>query len=399
MNLSINAITDMSEFQRIEKQFDSFVAEWSENPFVSSVFIKNGAQLSNFRGWKPLLLIVYDSDKIVGMAPLAFRKRLGILFVQFLYGPNFLMDFVVHKKYREVCVKKILHTLISFYKCRFVDLTFSEESSTLKLLKKVCTEFHIYFKTMDSSFGGHRVISLTGTWDDFVNASDGKVRRKLNRIERKFRMLGDCRITCVERLDDDPMVCEKIIKLDGLSWKKNWMDSRGIAYDPELSITLNAVRETDNAASIFTWKTYFLELNGKVIAYLLIFRERGSVIFKRASYDNAYKKFSPGIFLFNDVIREIFDEENVKVIDWCADHRYQKLWASILLSNTVISIRNGFLLNSLERLLEFPIVKRVAFPLYCLKCLLLTHRANPLVTDYKSDQNEFKFTDCGENLS
>jgi hypothetical protein len=399
VTISIKIITDMSEFQKIENEFDCFVSNWSENPFFSSIFVKLGAQLSSFRGWDPLLLIIYDSNKIVGIAPLARRKKFGVCFVQFLYGPNFLMDFVVDEKFREVCVSKILHTLTTFLKCKFVDLTFSEESATLAQLEKACKASHIDFYTEKSWFGGHRIIPVTSKWDEFVKTKGKKFRANIRNVERKIEGLGNWRVTCVERFEDDPEVCEKIIRIYTFSWKRNWMTCRGIAYDPELAIALNALRKTQKNKSNFAWKVYFLELNGVAIAYVLIFRDKGTAFLKRGSYDDTYKQFSPGFFLYNYAIRDLFNEAKVHTIDWCADHHYQKFWAHTCLSRTDIKIRPGLLLATLERLLTFPIVKSAAYPLYLLRDLLIKHRANPSIKDFHNDQNQLKLTACGKYLT
>jgi hypothetical protein len=399
VTLLVKVITDMSEFQRFEEEFNCFVSKWSENPFFSSVFVKIGAQLSIFRGWNPLLLIIYDGNKIVGIAPLAFRKNLGFCFVKFLYGPNFLMDFVINENYREICVSEILYVLTRFFNCNFLNLSLSEESCTLVHLDKACNSSNLYFHTGKCCFGDHRIVPVNSTWDEFVKTKNGKFRRGMKRVKKRIEAIGNWKVTCVERFEDDQEVCEKIIRIYGLSWKNKWMTERNIAYDPELAAALYVLRDTQKNKPFFSWKVYFLEINGNPIAYTLLFQHKGTVFVKRTSYDNAYKNSSPGIFLLNYVIRDIFNEGKVHTIDWGSDHRYQKLWAPSSLSRTDVNIRSGFFLPTLERFLAFPFVKSVVYPLYCLKALLLKHKANPSIKEFYADQHKLNLTPCGKNLT
>ena len=325
--------------------------KWSENPFLSSAFIKGGAELSSSRGWDPLILVTYDSNKIVGFAPLAMRKRFGIRFVHFLYGPNFLMDIVVDDEHGEVCISQVLRTLTKVIKCKFVDLTFSDESNTLKTLEKFSRAQHVYFATEAAAFGGHRVVPVTSKWEEFVKMRGKKFRAEAKRVERKIGELGDWRVTRVEQMQQDPEVCEKILRIDEHSWKKEWLSSHNFEHDPELAVTLNTLPETAKKESIIKWQVYFLELDGAAIAYVLIFRMKTTAIIKRTSYVAVYKRFSPGMFILNYAIRELFDEAKVKAIDFCADHPYQETWATLCLPRSDTKIRNGLLLLLMERVL------------------------------------------------
>jgi hypothetical protein len=376
----------MSKFQKIEKEIDDFIWRWSENPFFSSTFIKGGAELSIARGWIPLIIVIYDSNKIIGLAPLAIRRKFGICFAQFLYGPNFLMDIVVNDEYGEACVYHVLRTLTNVLKCKFIDLTFSNDSKTLRSLKKGSQVFRAHFRTESAAFGGHRVVPVTCTWDEFVKMRGKKFRAEARRVERKVRELGNWQVTCVEQIEQGSKVCQMILGINELSWKKKWLSSLNIAYDPELAVTLNAVLETEKKESIFKWKAYFLKIKGAAIAYVLVFQMKGTAIIKRTSYVAAYKRFSPGMFVLNYAIRDLFCRARVKVIDFCADHPYQETWAPVCLPRTTAMIRNGLLIGLMERVLVNTTVRR---PARFLKWLLLGNKNNPNPTVKPIDKNPF----------
>jgi CelD/BcsL family acetyltransferase involved in cellulose biosynthesis len=355
--ITIRVITDMSKFQKIEKEFDDFAWKWSENPFLFSVFIKGVAGLSRLRGWIPLILVIYDSDKIVGMAPLAMRKKFGICFAQFLFNEYSLPDIVVNDEYREVCVSQVLCTLTNIIRCKFVDLTFSKESATLKSLKKASQALNVYYGA--ETVAGHRIVPVTCSWDEFVKMRGKKFRAEARRVDRKVGGLGDWRVACVEQIEQDPEVCEKILRINELSWKKEWLSSRGIV-DDELAMILNIMRGTAKKEPIFKWQVYFLELNGIAIAYVLVFRHKGTAIIKKTAYDAAYKSFCPGIFIINCAIRHLFNDAKVKVIDFCADHSYMKTWAPLCLPRITAKIRKGLFLVLIERALVNTTTRRMA---------------------------------------
>jgi CelD/BcsL family acetyltransferase involved in cellulose biosynthesis len=350
----------MTQFEKIEKEVDDFVWKWSDNPFFSSAFIKGGAKLSSSRGWDPLIVVIYDSNGIVGFTPLATRNRFGIRLAQFLYGPNFLMDIVVDDEHDEVCISQVLRILTKVLKCKFVDLTFSAESKTLKIIEKFSRAEHVYFATDAAAFGGHRVVPVTSKWEEFVKMRGKKFRAEAKRVERKVGELVDWAVTCIEQMEQDPEVCEKILRIDEHSWKKEWLSSKNFKYDPELAVTLDTLPETAKKRSIFRWQVYFLTLEGAPIAYVLVFRMKTTAFIKRTSYVAAYKHFSPGMFILNYSIRKLFDEGKVKAIDFCADHPYQETWATLCLSRTDTRIRNSLLLLMIERILVSTTMRKKA---------------------------------------
>jgi hypothetical protein len=390
MGISIKIISGIVQFEKIEEEFDNFVSKRSENPCISSIFVKEGAGLSLFRGWMPLIMVLYDSNRIVGVAPLAIRRKFGMSFARFLFGPNWLMDFVIEDGYQEVCIKHILHALTDILRCRFVDLTFSEESASLKPLEEACQAFHYYFRKENAWFGGHRIVPVTCTWDEYVRIRKKKFRAEARRVERKISELGNWNVTCVKQIEQDPEVCEKILKIDKLSWKEEFLSSQGIAYDPELAVSLNSILETRNKETIFKWRVYFLELHGTAIAYVLILQEGGTAIINRTSYLADYKKFSPGMFLINYAIRELFNEGKVKITDFRADHSYQETWAPVCLSRIDTMIRAGTLLTLMER---FLVTKTIRRRVDLLKSLLfLKHIENPLTKQIEQDPSLRKLT-------
>ena len=72
-----------------------------------------------------------------------------------------------------------------------------------------------------------------------------KFRAEAKRVERKISEFDNWRITRVEKIEQDPDVLEKILRIDSLSWKKEWTDSRKIV-DLELPMILNTIRGVHN---------------------------------------------------------------------------------------------------------------------------------------------------------
>jgi hypothetical protein len=377
LKISAKLITEMPEFEKIEKEFDDFVNKHSENPCISSIFLKEGAGLSRFRGWMPLIIVIYSSEKIIGIAPLAIRRKLGLSFAQFLFGPNWLMDFVIDDKYRELCVLQILQILTKTLKCEFIDLTFSEESHTVKPLELACRELGCYFRKEPALFGGHRVVSVVGTWDEFTKARGKKFRAETKRVERKLKELDNWRVTCVEQIKQDPQVCDKILKIDKLSWKEGFLSSQKVAYDPELAVSLNSIAETGKKSAFFKWRVYFLEVKEDAIAYVLVLQSKGTAIINRTSYNSAYKKFSPGMFLLNYTIRELFGDKSIRIIDFRADHPYQKTWATTSISRVDTMNRSGSLLLLIEKLIVKKVIRKRVDQIKQL--LFLKHNQNPTI--------------------
>jgi hypothetical protein len=78
MKISTKIITCPNEIIQIQKDLDTFLNSYSENPFILSPFIKYAMQSNIPRNSIPTVLVVKANERIIGLAPLLLRQRLGV---------------------------------------------------------------------------------------------------------------------------------------------------------------------------------------------------------------------------------------------------------------------------------------------------------------------------------
>lgn len=358
MRIVIKIITDTSQLCGIEKELDDFIGKWSNSPFLSSSFIKEGAKLCRSDGWIPLILIIYHSNRIIGMAPLALQNKFGINMARFLFGGHFLPDIVANDDYREICIFTVLKTLLNYLKCKFVNLTLSTDSENLTLVKKYSRELSVFFSKKTT--GSRRIIHVNGTWDSFLEGKSRSFARSIRKSLRKLDKSGIWNINCVKNVSQDPKVFEKIAEIAKRSWKKKWMADRGIKADPELSAILNVLRDAVNENPVFQWQVYFLKLNNHLLAYRLIFIKEGKIFCKRTSYDERYSGFAPGKVLQYFVFKRLFNESNIKLIDFCNDHPYMEDWSPNVIPQITVYIQKNFFIAIIAKILTSKLFRKLS---------------------------------------
>jgi len=278
------------------------------------------------RGWTPLVLVTSKDNTIVGIAPLITNKKFGVRFAKFVGNAWFPPDFIVDDRYRETCIARTLDFLFKTLQCHFVEFTLPAESPNLRILKQKCKGNKIYFCTKPAI--GHCIIPIRCTWDEFKASRGRNFRRKFKKIERKLDRAGSWRIMCIENENNGSDAIKKILDVEKMSWKETWRTQMGVKIDPDLPMIWKAAQYTARTEPDFKWSAWFLELNGKTLAYCLFFQHKEVAFDVKTSYDERYKKFYPGVYVNNVAIRELFNRREVRNIDFLIDLPFHRIWTS-----------------------------------------------------------------------
>jgi len=332
MGVSLHVIPDPSRLREREEVWNMFMSKCNENPFLLSGFIKQFMAIYRSKGWAPLILVISAEETIVGIAPLMTKKSFGVRFVKFLSKSWFSPDFVIEDRYREACIEIILDFLFNTLRSQFVDLVLPAESPNHRILKQKCEANGIYFCTKRGRWAdmGHSIIPITHTWDEFRSSRGRNFRRRFKKVERNLNQAGPWRVVCVEKGNDVSVAFEKILDVERKSWKQAWRTRRGTETDEDLLIIWRGSKHSETEPS-FKWGVWFLELNGKTVAYSLVLQYKKSAFIVKTSYDDRYRGFYPGIYVNNFAIRELFDKRQVRRIDWLTDLPFHRNWTNTCL--------------------------------------------------------------------
>ena len=305
---------------------------------------------SQSRGWTPTILVISADSKIVGICPL-MTKKMGIRVVKFLHDGWFSPDLVFEEQYREIGVNLTLDFLLKGSRCDLIDLTLPMGSPNLKILKERCRDGKIclseYVTNRDSEMG-HRIVPAKNTWDEFSGAKGWRFRRKWKKKKHKLDQAGSWKIVRIEN-DNMSDAIKKILEIERTSWKRAKRIQRKEKIDPDIPVIWEGSQHAADTVPGFNWGVWFLELDGKPIAYQLVLQYKEVAYFVKTSYNERYKRLSPGAYVINSAIRDMCNRSEVKEIDFLTDLPSYQTWTSKRLPRVRIAMTQGFVLSTLIR--------------------------------------------------
>jgi hypothetical protein len=351
LDVSIVVISTAEELSMVEKELDAFIMENSDNPFILGVFLKAKLK-STPEEYDPKVIIFRVMDKIVGYAPLLLKKKYGLQFASFLFDYWFNPDFVFDLNYQELCVQALLNCVFGPLRCSFFDFVLPAESKHLADLQK-CSEFkRITSNKKTFDYLNHCTISVTGTLDDFNKRLNSESRHHFKRVKCKLDSTGVCKIVQFKDGDNEEIAYERIRAIEESSWKQNWRLGQNLSSDLQLFALLNITFLAAKNYYGFKRSIWFLELDNHPIAYTLVIQYLGTAYLVKTSFNDEFRKFSPSIFLTNEIINSSFCSGNLKLIDFMTNLPFMQKWKPIQLSRIQFSLRKGYLPKLLTAIME-----------------------------------------------
>jgi CelD/BcsL family acetyltransferase involved in cellulose biosynthesis len=336
--VSVRVISDLNSIFQMERVWNTLVERSSQNPFLLNGFIAKFIESNHSNGWAPLVLVISADNGIIGIAPLMTKKKFGVRTVRFLHSSSYSPDFIFYDQYRETCIAHTLDFLFKTLRCTFADFPFPGDSPNLRVLRQQSKPNRIHFCTLPIM--GHCILPKKCTWTEFERLKGNNFVRQLKKIERKLDRAGSWRIVCVDGNEESDAV-RKILYVERMSWKEAWRAERGDKIDEELLAILNGAQHTARIEPNFKWNVWFLELNNQTLAYNLVLQYKKVAFMTKMSYDDRYRRFYPGVYLANFVIRELFKKEQVKSIDFLTDLPFLRNWTSISLNRIRVMLAKG----------------------------------------------------------
>jgi hypothetical protein len=348
IKLSFHAISDPSNILELEDVLDTFVNKWSKNPFSLSGFNSKFIGSNGLRGWTRFVLVVKTNEKIIATAPLVIKKRLGIRFAEFFPSWWFSPDFVVDEGYHETCMRYVVEYLFKTLKCRFARFYLPVESTNLETIEQQCKIHGIGFSAKNQS--RHRILPVEGTWDEF---QEKKGRRRIIRqIERKLNQIGPWKIEYVENVSNRQDVLKMMLDVEKMSWKESWRNRMRIATDEELLMVWEGSQIVARTKKDFKCSVWFLRVNSETVAYTFVIKYNGIAFLTKTSYDDRFRKFYVGKYVMNIAISNMFNEGQIRTIDFMTDIPFMSAWTSWSLDRVRVFMWKGNVAALAERLLS-----------------------------------------------
>ena len=338
MSISTLVISDLDRFIKIKDCWDRDLKDHVDDPFLSGCMIEEQWKMGLKLGWQPLLFVFLAGDRIVGFALLILKARFGLVYAssfdQYM-SPDFFSD-----DYREVCIDKMVDFLFGHLNCESADITFEDGSANQRVLEEVCGKRG--FKFTRSSQEGQAIIPVNKSLELFRGSLDRRDRKEFRRFGRKLDKLGKWRISC---FDVNRSSVEKVLAIEKFSWKIDLHGKDKAIKDWGIEIALRGAQRGSQGKRVFESEVCFLEVNNEPIAYVLVLKQNQTVFFAKTSYDQRFKAVSPGKFLMNDLIEQIFKENSAKKIDFYSNLPVTRVWKPLVKQRVTIKIQKRSFLS------------------------------------------------------
>lgn len=309
---------------RLAREWAALLPEASEpNPFAEPWFV--AASLASFgEGRGVRLLEVRDSERLIGVMPVAVEHRYGRLPISFLqnwcHHQMFLGTPLVLAGREETFWRSVLDALdAADWAPGFFHLRGAAEHGPvhrgLIAARDGATVHRVARAFLQSG------LSPEAYYEQAVRA---KKRKEIRRLQNRLAELGEVRFRRLEDGADLAAWTDAFLALEKSGWKG------------EAGSALASAPETESfffVALAGAWETgrlqfLRLDLGGKPLAMLVNFRTPpGSFSFK-TTFDEAYARFSPGVLIQLENLAVLCDPE-VAWMDSCAveDHpMIDSLW-------------------------------------------------------------------------
>ncbi len=170
-------------------------------------------------------------------------------------------------------------------------------------------------------------VDTTGGWEAFLDSKPRKVTHEWERKMRKLERAGRFEVKRLVPGSSPRAFVDAMVELEERSWKGESGTSiaaRGhAAFYHELaeSLTADPPERTE-------FLPFWLELDGKLVGFLLGIVYRGVYYALKTSFDEDYRKLSPGVTLFHHAIRYAF-ETDISRFDFVGQRaRWKDEWAT-----------------------------------------------------------------------
>jgi hypothetical protein len=351
MKIVTKIFTNASELSKIKKDLDIFLNSCCKNPFNLYPFVENYMR-SFCQDSIPVILVSSVNKKIVGLAPLQLTKNLFIWRANFLFQYFVSPDFIVADEFREEVLRNFLYIIVKKLKCKIIDLDLPAESQNLPILERVSSDYKLVFRKQFMDAKSHCLISVQGSLSEFEKSQGGQFKRKFRRISRNIDEKGEWKVEIVENLQNDQNAKDsfnKMMTIERTSWKEKWRLQAGCTIDKDLLWFWDSSLSATKTNPDFKCKIWFLELNNQSIAYHFVIEYRGTAFITKTSFAEKYRQLSPGIFVHQAIIAELFRTREIETIDFLTNLPFMKTWSTTCLPRVTFTLNKSYVSNPFIR--------------------------------------------------
>jgi hypothetical protein len=227
-------------------------------------------------------------------------------------------------------METMIRLVLGRLNAKSVVLDLNSDSPNLPALRSLCKLDGIPFFEHSHQFMDHGVISVDRSWDDYARSCGTGFAKELRAMRNRLDREGKWKVTVVANYDEcsEEALHEKILAIEKLSWKEAHRRLTGQTDDESLRWLLMSSSSTKDKSKVLGRKVWFLELDGRPVAYSMVFQYKGVAYIMKMSFVEEYRRFGLGKFVNYVAIKDLFDKKEVQKIDFMTYLPMMRFWRS-----------------------------------------------------------------------
>ncbi len=313
--MEIEVVRDLQQLAPLETAWNEAV----EASGFDSVFLTHEWFYAWAKSFAPVgalnIVIAREEGRICGIMPLLReRRRSGPLELTVLRSMSNLQtykyNFVLPRESGQEVFESMLHLLRRICNWDLMELDYLPDDAQVVTFVRQMRGKRL-FGARDEVGMESPYVAIEGTWEDYFDARDKKVRKNWDYFERRLQKEGS--VGLIEIADGQGL--DQAV-LDALEIEKSsWKGDHGTAISASAAETRFYLDLAQAMSRRQNFRLYFLALDGKKIAfdYCLSYKQSFNVL--KTGYDPAFSKNSPGRVLHKTVLRGLYRDGGYSIYD------------------------------------------------------------------------------------
>lgn len=264
------------------------------------------------------VLCFFDKEKIVGICPLMSEGTKAYTKIFFIGAPlSGNMDFIIDPEYVEDVFRVLLDYARDKHKPYVFYLQgFPETSPNYRYLKKALNDRRIPFYVRQTK--NYFLNFEDKAFDSYYSRRFSK--SKIKSLERKSERLRNIAQLQFRQGDREDM--PSAFKIHEMRWERKSGNS-GFSKGNARKLFLEISNRDDLK---FRPALYFFSVGGLDVSFIYLFYYKDQILLKRIGHDDAFRTFSPGSILLQNVIKECFASDKKILSFGTGEDEYKKNW-------------------------------------------------------------------------
>ena len=307
-SLTIEVINSEEALMTIEDDWNHLISESIDPSFYSTFyFVQIAWKHFNNKADRLFILLVKRDGEIVGIAPFRISiEKMSIISIRVI---RFIAEWgegdrpkIVTTENEALIWNKIYHFFNNEFK-QWDGINLAEQSVGTPIL----SQGFFHNKRYYSRFVPDTVsfyISIIGTWQEYLDNHKPKSRTKNWERNRKklYNLTERVSVQSVEDSETMPDALERFIYMEQSGWKKNYTFSVG-GTERQKKFYKDLITELAHKKMV---SIYLLKLGIQDIGGWIMYKCKDIAYAAHTAYLPSYSKYSPGIFLLSELLRNQF---------------------------------------------------------------------------------------------